>query len=49
MLWAVSASGGETLTERKIAAIPVWDGMIAVDGRLYLALKDGSVRCLGGR
>ena len=49
VLSAVSAGNGEKLAQRKIAAIPVWDGMIAVGGRLYLALKDGTVLCLGGR
>ena len=49
VLSAVSAADGEKLSQRKIAAIPVWDGMIAVGGRLYLALKDGTVLCLGSR
>jgi len=49
VLWAVSAESGERLAQRKINAIPVWDGMIASGGRLYLALKDGTVLCLGDR
>ena len=48
VLSVVSADGGEKLLQRKIPAIPVWDGMIATGGRLYLALKDGTVLCLGG-
>ena len=47
LLWAVSADSGEKLAECKIPAIPVWDGMIATNGRLYLSLKDGTVLCLG--
>jgi outer membrane protein assembly factor BamB len=47
LLWAVSADSGEKLSQRRIPAIPVWDGMIAAHGRLYLALDDGSVLCLG--
>jgi hypothetical protein len=47
LLWAVSADGGEKLSEHEIAAVPVWDGMIAVDGKLFLALQNGSVVCLG--
>ena len=31
----------------KIAGIPVWDGMIAIQGRLYMALQDGSILCMG--
>ncbi len=47
LLWAVSADTGEKLSRHKIPAIPVWDGMIAANGRLYLALDDGSVLCMG--
>ncbi|MHC4406989.1 MAG: hypothetical protein ACYTG0_45830, partial [Planctomycetota bacterium] len=49
LLWAVSAESGKKLSRQKIAAVPVWDGMIATGGRLYLALKDGTVLCLGDR
>lgn len=31
----------------KIPVIPVWDGMIAANGRLYVSLKDGTVLCMG--
>ncbi|MHC4436119.1 MAG: outer membrane protein assembly factor BamB family protein [Planctomycetota bacterium] len=47
LLWAVSADTGEKLSERRIPAIPVWDGMIAANDRLYMALDDGSVMCMG--
>jgi hypothetical protein len=46
VLTVVSADTGEKLSEQRIAAIPVWDGMIAAGGRLYLALQDGTVLCL---
>ena len=36
LLWVVSADTGEKLSQYKIPAIPVWDGMIAANGRLYL-------------
>ena len=49
LLWAVSADTGTKLSEYKIPAIPVWDGMIAANGRLYLSLKDGTVLCMGKR
>lgn len=49
LLWVVSADTGANLSEYKLAAIPVWDGMIAAHGRLYLSLKDGTVRCMGPR
>ncbi len=45
VLWAVSASDGRKLNERKLDAMPVWDGMAAAGGRLYLSCADGSLRC----
>jgi len=49
LLWAVSADTGEKLSEHKIPAIPVWDGMVAADERLYISLRDGTILCMGGR
>ena len=49
LLWVVSADTGNKLSQYKIPAIPVWDGMIAANGRLYLSLKDGTVLCMGKR
>jgi len=49
VLCVVSAKTGQKLAERPLDAIPVWDGMIAAGGRIYLALKDGTVLCLTGR
>jgi len=45
-LRAVSASEGKTLAEVQLDAAPVWDGLIAAEGRLFLALADGSFICL---
>lgn len=47
-LWAVSAATGEKLGEWSLPAVPVWDGLAAANGRLYLSTTDGSVRCLAG-
>ena len=47
LLWVVSADTGTKLSEYKIGGIPVWDGMIAANGRLYLSLKDGTILCMG--
>lgn len=44
-LWAVSTSDGATLAEYRLDAPPVFDGMAATDGRLYLATMDGNVIC----
>lgn len=47
MLRAVAAASGETLAEYPLESEPVFDGMAAAYGRLYLPLKSGSVICLG--
>ena len=46
LLWAVSARDGRKLAERKLDAVPVFDGMAAANGRLYLATQTGCVVCL---
>jgi len=48
LLWAVSKQTGEKLGELKLGAPPMWDGMAAAGGRLYVALADGRLLCLGG-
>jgi len=48
LLWAVSASDGKKLAEYNLESPPVWDGMAAANGRLYLSLKNGIVQCLVG-
>ncbi|UCF16819.1 MAG: PQQ-binding-like beta-propeller repeat protein, partial [Phycisphaerales bacterium] len=45
-LWAVSADSGEKLAEHRLDSIPVFDGMAAAYGRLYVSMEDGSLRCL---
>jgi hypothetical protein len=44
-LWAVSTADGTRLAQYKLGVPPVFDGMAATDGRLYLAMQDGSVVC----
>jgi len=46
LLCAVSATNGEKLAELELDAPPVFDGMAAAAGRLYLATTDGEVLCL---
>ena len=48
-LLAVSTADGRTVAERKLDAPPVFDGLIAAGGRLYLSRIDGTVVCLGGK
>jgi outer membrane protein assembly factor BamB len=45
-LAAVSPGDGQLLAEQTLPASPVFDGLIAVPGRLYAALEDGSLVCL---
>ncbi len=46
-LWAIAKKDGNKLSEMKLPALPVWDGMAVADGRLFLATADGAVMCLG--
>jgi len=49
LLWAVSAADGEKLAGYPLDSLPVWDGMAAAGGRLYLSTADGNVLCFSGR
>ncbi len=46
VLAAYATSDGEKLAEHKLPSPPVWDGMAAVEGCLYLSLLDGKIVCL---
>ena len=46
-LWAISAASGETQAEYKLDAVPVFDGAAAAYDRLFVAMDDGKVICLG--
>jgi hypothetical protein len=46
---ALSGETGEKLSQLHLPAIPVWDSLIASQGRLYIALQDGSLLCLAGK
>jgi len=45
LLQAISASDGRKLAEYHLESVPVWDGMAAAGGRLYLAMSDGKLLC----
>ena len=49
LLWAVSAANGHKLAEYKLESMPVFDGMAAADGRLYISGTDGTVLCMAGK
>jgi outer membrane protein assembly factor BamB len=46
LLWAVSTGDGKKLAELRLDTLPVFDGMAAAGGRLFLATTDGRVLCL---
>jgi hypothetical protein len=43
---AVSAADGKILSEISLDSPPVFDGMIAANGRLVASLRDGTIVCL---
>lgn len=48
-LWAFSGASGEKLAEvAQLDSPPVYDGLMAATGRLYLSLTNGRVVCYGG-
>jgi outer membrane protein assembly factor BamB len=49
LLWAVSAKNGKKLSEYKLDSLPVWDGMVAAGGKLYMATMNGEVACYSGK
>jgi outer membrane protein assembly factor BamB len=46
ILWIASAVDGKKLAQYKLKAAPVWDGMAAAYGRLYISTADGKLVCL---
>ena len=48
VLWAVSSADGKKVAEHKLDSPPVFDGMIAAGGKLYLSTRDGHLHCMGG-
>ena len=46
MLLAVSPADGKTLATHQLAAPPVFDGMAAAAGRLFISLQNGRLVCL---
>jgi outer membrane protein assembly factor BamB len=49
LLLAVSAADGQKLTEFGFDSLPVFDGLAAAGGKLYLATTDGRIVCFGGK
>jgi hypothetical protein len=49
LLLAYSAETGESLAEHKLDAPPVFDGMAATAGKLFLSTKDGTLICFSAK
>jgi hypothetical protein len=48
-LWVVSKTDGSRISGLDLETAPVFDGMIAAEGRLYVSLMNGKVVCLKGQ
>jgi len=49
MLIGVSAATGQRLFKLDLPAPPVWDGMAAAQGKVFLSDREGSLTCLEGK
>jgi outer membrane protein assembly factor BamB len=47
VLCGISAQDGTMLCQKKLDVLPVFDGLIAAGGKLYMSTVDGHVVCLG--
>lgn len=47
MLWSLSAKDGKKTETCRLDASPVFDGMIAASGRIYVSDLSGHIRCIG--
>ena len=47
LLCAMSTNDGGMLSQVKLDSPPVWDGLIAANGQLYMSTATGEVLCLG--
>ena len=45
MLRVVSTADGRTVSEKKLDAMPVFNGMSAACGRVFVSLRNGEVQC----
>jgi len=48
LLRAVSVTDGGKYAEYNIASLPVWDGMVVANGRLFISMENGAVQSFAG-
>jgi hypothetical protein len=46
VLAAIGASDGKILAEYRLSAPPIWDGMAAANGRLFISTASGDIICM---
>ena len=46
-LLVVSREDGSVLAEHELSAAPAWDAITLANGKLYIALEDGTIECFG--
>jgi len=46
LMRTISAVDGKALAQRKLTSPPVWDGLAATAGRLYMTTMDGHIICM---
>ncbi|GAH58319.1 unnamed protein product [marine sediment metagenome] len=49
MLCAYSVKDGKKLNELRFGDTPIFDGLAAAGGRLYVSTQSGQVFCFGGK
>jgi outer membrane protein assembly factor BamB len=49
LIWTVSAIDGKKVSEYKLDSLPVWDGLVAAAGKLYMTTMNGDVCCYSGK
>jgi hypothetical protein len=49
VLRVISIDDGTAIAEYELPAPPIFDGMSAADGKLFISLNSGAVVCLGGQ
>ena len=47
VLWVLSKQNGRKLAEYRLETLPVWNGMAAANGKIFISLKNGKLICLG--
>jgi len=47
LLWVVATEDGKKLAEYHLDSLPVFDGMIAARGQLFISTQDGRLLCMG--